>query len=245
VHTYALARNYENYNSKRPLYDNQKMGFKTGFQYRQQSPSTRPIQADTKLPSTSKWEKGKFFKCQEPCVPGHSKVCKFKSQVHLITIADDHPSDTEAEATPFPDQEQDEDIAQALQLSLHAIFGIATKSKTFPLFVIIGNTKLVALIDSGSTGTFIDPLVLMKTNSSIQNHNPIKVTVANGNTMWTQAMTPNYKYSIQGHQFTSDFRILELEGYDIIFGCDWIFEFSLVGINLKTRDFTIEKDGEK
>jgi hypothetical protein len=38
---------------------------------------------------------------------------------------------------------------------------------------------------------------------------------------------------------------LELEGYDIIFGCDWIFEFKPVGINLKTREFTIEKDGEK
>jgi hypothetical protein len=36
-----------------------------------------------------------------------------------------------------------------------------------------------------------------------------------------------------------------LEGYDLILGCDWIFEFSPVGINLKTSQFTIEKEGEK
>jgi hypothetical protein len=60
-----------------------------------------------------------------------------------------------------------------------------------------------------------------------------------------KAVTSACQYTTQGHHFTSDFRVLELEGYGLILGCDWIFEFSLVSPNLKTREFTIEKDGEK
>jgi hypothetical protein len=37
---------------------------------------------------------------------------------------------------------------------------------------------------------------------------------------------------------------MDLEGYDLILGCHWIYEFSPVGLNLKTRDFTIEKEGQ-
>jgi hypothetical protein len=58
-------------------------------------------------------------------------------------------------------------------------------------------------------------------------------------------MTTDCSYSIQGLQFNSAFRVLELLGYDIILGCDWIYDYSLVGLNLKTRKFTIEKEGVK
>jgi hypothetical protein len=58
-------------------------------------------------------------------------------------------------------------------------------------------------------------------------------------------MTPSYSYSIQGHQFISGLRVLELQGCDIILGCDWIYDYSPVGLNLKTREFTIEKVGQR
>ena len=50
-------------------------------------------------------------------------------------------------------------------------------------------------------------------------------------------------YSIQGHEFISDFRLLELKGYDIILGADWLLVHIPVGLNLKTREFTITKYG--
>jgi hypothetical protein len=39
--------------------------------------------------------------------------------------------------------------------------------------------------------------------------------------------------------------VLDHEGYDLILGWDLILEFSPVGLNLKTREFTIEKEGQK
>jgi ribosome-associated protein YbcJ (S4-like RNA binding protein) len=57
-----------------------------------------------------------------------------------------------------------------LQISMHAIPGTASTAKIFTLFVTIGSLKLVALIDSGSSATFIDPSIIVKANLHVQNH---------------------------------------------------------------------------
>jgi hypothetical protein len=128
---------------------------------------------------------------------------------------------------------------------VHALSGTSSHAKTFPLFIHIGNHKLVALVDSGSTSSFIDPTIIDKVHIEVDNHEPVQVTVANGNTLWTHAITQKCFYSIQGHDFTSEFRVLELQDYDIILGCDWIYDYSPVGLNLRTREFTIEKQGQR
>ena len=48
-------------------------------------------------------------------------------------------------------------------------------------------------------------------------------------------------YYIQGHEFTSNFRLLEVQGYDIILGADWIFNHSPVALDLKRRELSITK----
>jgi hypothetical protein len=128
---------------------------------------------------------------------------------------------------------------------MHALSGTSSKAQTFPLFVFIGTTKLQAFIDRGSTTTFLDPSVIDRVHIPVTNHPPLKVTVANGNILWTQFVCTGISYTIQGHQFSSDIHVLELQGYDIILGSDWIYDYSLVGINLKTREFTLDKDGTK
>jgi hypothetical protein len=128
---------------------------------------------------------------------------------------------------------------------MHALSGTTSNSNTFPLFIHINNTKILALIDSGSTITFLDPSPMARAKLQVTNHAPVKVTVVNGGTLWTQAVCADVTYTIQGHIFKSDFRVLELQGYDIILGCDWIYDYSPVGINLKTRQFTLEKEGLK
>jgi hypothetical protein len=160
-------------------------------------------------------------------------------------VEDDEPSETEREETTGENPTEEEDNSQVLQISMHAISGTASAVKTFPLFITIGSMKLVCLINSGSFASFMDPSVIVKTNLPLVNHAPVKVTIANGNILWTQVVTSGYQYTIQGHQFTTDFRVLDLEVYDLILGCDWIFEFIPMGLNLKTRAFTIEKEGQK
>jgi hypothetical protein len=107
------------------------------------------------------------------------------------------------------------------------------------------NVKLVAIVDSGSTTSFLDTSIISMVGLIIGPSKPEKVTVANGGTIWTQGIIVATPYTIQGHQFVTDFRVLELSGYDIILGCDWIYDHNSVDLNLKTREFTIEKNGKQ
>lgn len=84
VEDYAHARNYEN----RPTYKrntswNPNVNFRGpnqgGNQNKWKVAVRKPEHSDKNMTSTgSKWNWGKCFRCSEPWVPGHSKVCKFQ-----------------------------------------------------------------------------------------------------------------------------------------------------------------------
>lgn len=52
-------------------------------------------------------------------------------------------------------------------------------------------------------------------------------------------------YEIQNHKFHSTFRLLEVQGYDIILEADWIYQHIPIGLNLKTKEMSITVDGNK
>jgi hypothetical protein len=69
------------------------------------------------------------------------------------------------------------------------------------------------------------------------------VAAAHGKQMLSTTACLNCPYNIQGHEFHSDFRLLELKGYDVILGADWIYTHSPVGLDLRRREFSITKEG--
>lgn len=107
----------------------------------------------------------------------------------------------------------------------------------------MGTTQATALIDSGSTTTFISPKIASKAGLHMANYAPIPVRVANGSILNTGTVCSQVPYSIHNVSFISDFRLLDLKGFDIIFGCDWIYQHSPITIDLKTRAFTIHHNG--
>lgn len=153
------------------------------------------------------WDRNKCFKCHEHWIPGHRKVCKFKDQVQLITIAPDMELEEETTHTAELQQMTIGDIDQELHISMHALSGIVTEGQTFPLFLQFGKVRACAQVDTGNSSTFIDPSIISKAAFQVQNHKPRKVTVANGQVLWTTGMSRDTSYVIQGERFNSDFRI--------------------------------------
>jgi hypothetical protein len=70
-----------------------------------------------------------------------------------------------------------------------------------------------ALIDTGSDISFISAKLAIKSNTTISTVSPVKVVAANGKSMLSNTALLGCSYSIQGHSFTSDFRLLEVQGY--------------------------------
>lgn len=51
---------------------------------------------------------------------------------------------------------------------------------------------------------------------------PLRVLVANGNTMVCNLQIVNVVWFIQGHEFVTTFKVIDLQSYDIIVGMDWL-----------------------
>jgi hypothetical protein len=119
-------------------------------------------------------------------------------------------------------------------LSLHALTGTSTTATTFTLKIHIGKQIATTLVDTGSDLSFIQAKFAIKSNCKISAVEKIKVAAANGETMFSESACLHCPYTIQGHTFSSNSRILEVQGYDIILSNDWIFAHSPVGLNLKT-----------
>ena len=109
------------------------------------------------------------YKCREPWVPGHRQVCKMnqKAQIQALQAQEDGTPETIFVAE-YDDQELDntEQLTEetVLKVSMHAAMGIGATKNTFILTVKLGNTLAIALVDSGSTTTFISPQVATKSD---------------------------------------------------------------------------------
>ncbi|KAJ3687260.1 hypothetical protein LUZ61_016424 [Rhynchospora tenuis] len=86
----------------------------------------------------------------------------------------------------------------------------------------IGNVPVCALLDSGSTHSFVNPNVLQEVECNLIQTAPMVVTVANGARMVTDLQCEALQFSIQGHTFEKDVRVLDVTGYDMILGLDWL-----------------------
>jgi hypothetical protein len=121
VQAYALARNYDSSTHKKTQFDTSRVASRYTSPFKQQSMPFKKEENETKQQTANKWEKGKCFKCQEQWVPGHNRVCKFKNQVHLITIQDDATYDQDCEDNNSQESSQEVEDSPELQISMHAI----------------------------------------------------------------------------------------------------------------------------
>jgi hypothetical protein len=90
------------------------------------------------------------------------------------------------------------------------------------LILTIGGKKGIALVDSGSTDTFADYTFASTTNYPISSTSAKLVKVAGGGHLDSIAVIQKTPYVIQNQTFQGEFKLLQLNGYDIILGCDWI-----------------------
>lgn len=105
----------------------------------------------------------------------------------------------------------------------------------------IGTKTATTLVDSGSDVSFINAKFAVKTKCKISNAPKVQIVVADGKMMLSELACIACPYEIQQHHFSSNFRLLDVKGYDIILGADWTYQHSPIGLNLKIRELFITK----
>lgn len=113
------------------------------------------------------------------------------------------------------------EIMESCQLSSHAVSG-AEINETIHVRALVGNKVMLALIDSGSSHSFLGENFVSRASLQLQPAPSVKVTVANGSVMHSQYTMQSVKWWAQGHTFDTPMRVLQLGAYDAVLGMDWL-----------------------
>jgi hypothetical protein len=114
---------------------------------------------------------GLCFNCNEKYTRGHNRFCRrifFLEGVEIDDAADDGAATADAAGE-----------TEAPVFSLHAVAGVAI-GKTMQIRVSVGATSLIALLDTGSTHSFIAEDAVRRTGLPVQSRPRLTATVANG-----------------------------------------------------------------
>ncbi|XP_071940002.1 uncharacterized protein [Coffea arabica] len=182
------------------------------------------------------------FRCGDKFTPGHN--CKSKG-IHMMLVEDEEKGETEQtteeeEVIEYMGNQQEHDV----MLTLHAMTG-ELSSSVIKMQGQYKSRQLTILLDGGSTNCFIRRSVAQLYPETVQKHRPFKVKIADGKELHCDQWIPGMQWDMQGHRFTHDVFVMDLEPYDMILGVDWMKSYSPITFDFKRLNLSFEKGGEQ
>jgi predicted aspartyl protease len=143
------------------------------------------------------------YHCIEKFMPNHKCMSK---DMFLLELDDDIEEDT---------------TANELGISLHALTGIDI-ANIMKLHMLIKGKTLVALVDTGSTHTFIKKRLLPHLGLAVTPWEGLTMKVANGEHVTSDGVCREVGMDIGSEHFSTNIYVLPLDGFDIILGVQWL-----------------------
>jgi hypothetical protein len=143
---------------------------------------------------------------------------------------------------PVP-QEPDSSPETLMHISAEALHGIPGDT-TLSVIAHIAGFQAVALIDTGSTNTFIDTQFVKRAQLEVQATATQKVLVAGGGELHSAGCIPNCTFKINKTAFSHDCKLLDLKGYDMVLGANWLKAHSPNYYDWDKRRVSITVKGE-
>jgi hypothetical protein len=161
------------------------------------------------------------FSCGDKFVPGH--MCSKTATTPVLHSMEGSFSGTEVLSDELLDAVENQEVMLAsMQLSACALSGTEGPA-TLRLRAQVGNQTVLILIDSGSSHSFIDSALLPRVAASTSLlPEPQFVKIASGALMPCTKEVKNFGWWVQDNAFSYNLRVLDLGGYDIILGMDWL-----------------------
>ncbi|WVZ89950.1 hypothetical protein U9M48_036295 [Paspalum notatum var. saurae] len=156
---------------------------------------------------------GLCYNCDEKFVYGHK--CK---RLFILEVVPDEEDAAEDEAP-----EQDNSTSDAPAISLHALTGIRSNTyHTMRMWVNVGNVRLQALLDSGSTHNFMDSAVAAKLQLPSKRPTAMRVTVGNGDRVACSSLITDIDMVVGWTSFKVDCYVMDIGGYDLVLGVSFL-----------------------
>ncbi|KAJ1694545.1 hypothetical protein LUZ63_011243 [Rhynchospora breviuscula] len=196
---------------------------------------------NNKLSLEQKTALGLCYNCHERYYPGHkctkeavNVICEQeKGNLEEVGWKDEVSNEEEME---------DEGVEQAI-ISMHTDKE-RSKLTSMKFKGQIEHISICALLDSGSTHSFINPEIIKELQLPVKQTNPMVVMVANGSKMVTYTRCDALNFSIQGQTFEKDVRLLTVQGYDMILGLDWLMGLGPMQVDWSKGKLEFNKGGK-
>ena len=102
---------------------------------------------------------------------------------------------------------------------------------TFQIYDFIHQTRVIVLINSGSTHSFIQPRVAKFLSLALHDTSLLRVMVDNGSILECQQRCADIPLILHGHSFTVTLHLLPISDADIVLGIDWLQQLGPVVTN--------------
>ncbi|KAJ3685964.1 hypothetical protein LUZ61_015128 [Rhynchospora tenuis] len=190
------------------------------------------------------------YYCKEKYVPGHK--CKLRS-IHSIQ-GQDTPSTVEEEVGIEEDMDTviewvvDSRLEEQLP-DEHAVITMCadhspSNFQTLKFKGMLDSVPICVLVDTGSTHSFINPSLVDTARWAITTTSPLTVTIANGTEMTTSTQCNNLIFSLQNHVLQGKVRLLNIQGYDLILGMDWLAQHGPMTIDWQLGQLQLFQSGK-
>ncbi|XP_026459874.1 uncharacterized protein LOC113360593 [Papaver somniferum] len=199
-----------------------------------------PLKKLTPEQVQSRKAQGLCFNCDDYYRRGH--ICK---KQYLCVLIDEEPSgSSEQEDGLIMDTEEVPAVESDMEISLHALTGTVS-ADTIRIPGILHKNPISILIDTSSTNSFIDSALAKELQCPVTHTASLLVTVANGEKIISSGICSQLNWSMQGHKFCGDLRLIPLGGCDIVLGADWLRNLGDVLFNLSKLCITFTYKGRK
>ena len=162
---------------------------------------------------------GLCFKCGEKFTPQH-QCTPVQAQLKAMEMGNGNVILAD-ELLDSLDQEDQHSDTELMHVSLQELAG-TEHSNTLRLRALTQNQVLIILIDSGSSHSFLDQSMVHRLSCTTSPIPAQRVKMANGEFLQCQEEVQHFSWWVQGQTFTHDMKILQLGGYDMILGMDWL-----------------------
>jgi hypothetical protein len=165
---------------------------------------------------------GLCYNCDEKFVVGHRR-----KKLSLLEIAD----------TTDEEEDVEEEIecaaltghADMPGISLHAITGLRARGfHTMKVYVSIDDVVVVALLNYGSSHSFVDIDVARRASVHLQPSAGLSVSLANNDRIASPGKAPAQTVLVGGEPFNIDLYALPLGDYNMVFGVQWLGTLGLI-----------------
>ena len=183
-------------------------------------------------------DKGLCFKCGEKFGQGHQ--CKAGHLNLLVTEDEEEPEFEDAVG------EQDESTGnpgQIMEMSLYAL-SEAMKRKTITLVGKMDGEEMLILVDTGSSDSYISNEKVITFDKPYQLVEPFSVIVGNEACVTGKAVCPKVTWEINQRKFCFDLKVMDISGWDMILGVDWMTHFSPITFDIHQLTISLHNQGE-